>query len=50
MPAFRTALSDFELELGDLVAEGDMVAYRLSWSAIHTGDFMGIPRRASASP
>jgi steroid delta-isomerase-like uncharacterized protein len=43
LPAFRAALSEFEVTMDGLVAEGDLVAYHLSWTAVHRGDFMGIP-------
>ncbi len=43
LPAFHAALSDFELRAGDMIAEGDYVAYRLTWTATHSGELMGIP-------
>jgi predicted ester cyclase len=43
LPAFRAALSDFQMSTRDMIAVGDLVAYRLTWTAVHTGDFMGIP-------
>lgn len=43
LPAFQAALSAFELEVGELIAEGDWVAYRLTWTATHSGDLMGVP-------
>jgi steroid delta-isomerase-like uncharacterized protein len=43
LPAFRAALSDFRVSMEEMVAEGDLVAYHLSWTAVHSGDFMGIP-------
>lgn len=43
LPAFREALSDFVLTMGETVSSGDMVAYRLSFTAKHTGTFMGVP-------
>ena len=43
LPMFRAALSDFESEFRDAASEGELVAYRVTWSGTHTGDFMGIP-------
>jgi len=37
------ALSDAELEAQDMVAEGDKVATRWAMTAVHSGEFMGIP-------
>ena len=39
----ETALQDNSLSVDDLVAEGDKVACRLSFEAIHNGDLFGIP-------
>src|SRR5262245_22262050 len=54
MPAGRDALktgmaragagvSDAEFTIHDLIAEDDRVAARLTTTARHTGDFMGLP-------
>lgn len=43
LPAFRAALSDVAITLGDVVSSGDMIAYRMSLTATHSGDFMGVP-------
>lgn len=43
LPAFRAAFPDLQMTVGEMLAEGDMVAYRLSVTATHTGEFMGIP-------
>jgi steroid delta-isomerase-like uncharacterized protein len=43
LPAFRTAFPDMRLTLGEMIADGDTVAYRATWTATHSGDFMGIP-------
>ncbi len=43
LPAFRAAFEDFELEVSELVAAGDLVANRVTWRATHTGELMGIP-------
>ena len=40
---FHVAFPDLALEIIDLVAAGDTVAARWSWTATHTGDLMGIP-------
>ena len=36
-------ISDPEMRIDDIIAEGDRVAVRLTSSATHTGDFMGMP-------
>lgn len=43
LPAFRVAFPDLRVTLGELIAEGDKVAYRLTWTGTQTGEFMGIP-------
>lgn len=43
LPAFHTAFPDMNVTLGELIAEGDKVAYRLTVTGTHTGEFMGIP-------
>ncbi|HEX9038608.1 MAG TPA: ester cyclase [Ktedonobacterales bacterium] len=43
LPAFHTAFHDMQLTLGEMLAEGDKVAYRVTATATHTGEFMGIP-------
>lgn len=43
LPAFRAALSDVAITLGEVVSSGEMIAYRMSLTAKHSGDFMGIP-------
>jgi predicted ester cyclase len=42
LPAFRAAFPDLNMTAGELIAEGDKVAYRLTVTATHTGEFMGI--------
>ncbi len=41
--AYFTAFPDLQETIEDVVAEGDKVTYRVSWSATHQGDLMGIP-------
>jgi predicted ester cyclase len=43
LPMFRTAFPDFSMSVYDLIAEGDQVAYRITWTATHQGELMGIP-------
>lgn len=40
--AFRTAFTEFRTTVDDLVAERDKVAWRWTFQAQHTGEFMGI--------
>ena len=40
---FRSAFPDFKATIDDLIAEGDKVAIRMTWSGTHKGEFMGIP-------
>ncbi len=43
LPALPQAFPDVLFEVENLVAEGDMVAFRLIWTATHQGEFFGIP-------
>jgi steroid delta-isomerase-like uncharacterized protein len=40
---FSTAFPDATSTIEDMVAEGDRVAYRVTWRGTQKGDFMGIP-------
>ena len=42
-PQMHARLTDVEMTVDDLVAEGDRVVARLTSSATPTGDFMGLP-------
>ena len=42
-PQMHARLTDVEMTVDDLVAEGDRVVARLTSSATPTGDFMGMP-------
>jgi steroid delta-isomerase-like uncharacterized protein len=41
--AWREAFPDVHCQVGDLVAEGDRVAWSVRATGTHRGDFMGIP-------
>jgi predicted ester cyclase len=41
--AWRAGFPDVRCEVGDLVSEGDRVAWSIRATGTHTGDFMGIP-------
>ncbi|MGE0599914.1 MAG: ester cyclase [Dehalococcoidia bacterium] len=43
LPAFREALTDVAISLGEFVSSGDMIAYRISFTGTHSGPFMGVP-------
>jgi steroid delta-isomerase-like uncharacterized protein len=43
LPAFRAAFPDLEVTVGEMIAEDDKVAYRITWTGTHTGEFMSIP-------
>jgi len=40
---FRSAFPDFKATIDDMIAEGDKVVARQTWSGTHKGEFMGIP-------
>jgi predicted ester cyclase len=41
--SFRTSFSDVEMEIVELVADGDMVGARFACSGTHTGAWLGHP-------
>jgi steroid delta-isomerase-like uncharacterized protein len=43
MQRVSAGISDARMKVEDVIAEGDRVAVRLTSSATHTGDFMGMP-------
>lgn len=40
---FRAAFPDFKVRVDDLIAEGDQVVARTTWSGTQRGEFMGVP-------
>jgi steroid delta-isomerase-like uncharacterized protein len=41
--SFRGAVPDLRAEVEDLIAEGDRLAVRSTWSGTHQGDLFGMP-------
>jgi len=39
----RNAFPDFKATIDDILAEGDKVVIRMTWSGTHKGEFMGVP-------
>ena len=39
----RSAFPDLEATIHDIIAEGDKVAVRMTWTGTQQGEFMGIP-------
>ena len=39
----RSAFPDFKATIEDILADGDKVVIRMTWSGTHKGEFMGIP-------
>ena len=39
----HSAFPDFKATIDDIIAEGDKVVVRMTWSGTHNGEFMGIP-------
>lgn len=39
----RSAFPDFKATIDDIVAEGDKVVFRQTWTGTHKGEFMGVP-------
>lgn len=39
----RSAFPDFQATIDDIIAEGDKVVIRQTWSGTHKGEFMGVP-------
>ena len=40
---FGAAFPGYRYEIHDQIAQGDMVANRVTWHAVHTGTFKGVP-------
>ncbi len=45
---FRASFPDVHMELVELIAEGDKVVVRATWSGTHQGDLLGIPATGRA--
>jgi predicted ester cyclase len=43
IPALPPAFPDVVFQMEEMVAERDLVVFRLSWTATHQGEFLGIP-------
>jgi steroid delta-isomerase-like uncharacterized protein len=43
MTMARTGFPDWHMKIEDMIAEGNMVATRATYSGTHKGEFMGIP-------
>ena len=43
VPVVRAAFADSHHAVEDLIAEGDRVVTRFTWSGTHRGPFMGVP-------
>lgn len=39
----RNAFPDFKATIGDVIAEGDKVVVRMTWTGTQQGEFMGLP-------
>ncbi|MBK8024233.1 MAG: ester cyclase [Chloroflexi bacterium] len=39
---YRAAMPDFQVTLGDMIAEGDKVAYRWTMTGTHLGEYRGV--------
>jgi steroid delta-isomerase-like uncharacterized protein len=39
----HSGFPDFKATINDIIAEGDKVVVRMTWSGTHKGEFMGIP-------
>jgi len=46
---FQSAFPDFEMEIVDLIAEGDKVVAHFSCSGTHRGEWLGVPPPGAAS-
>jgi predicted ester cyclase len=42
MRTVRSAFPDFKGTIGELIAEGDLVAARVTWQGTHHGTFFGV--------
>jgi predicted ester cyclase len=44
----HSAFPDFQATIEDIVAEGDKVVIRQTWTGTHMGEFMGIPETGNS--
>jgi steroid delta-isomerase-like uncharacterized protein len=43
MTMLRSAFPDFKATIDDMIAEGDKVVVRMTWTGTQQGEFMGLP-------
>jgi steroid delta-isomerase-like uncharacterized protein len=43
LPVFQKAFPDLQFINDSLIAEGDIVAHRITWRGTHSGEYLGVP-------